>query len=179
MFAKLSTVASLALAALGSLTFAAAQDPKETGGKTGGLPKELTVDLGKGVKLKMVLIPAGEFKMGSPASEKDALDLERPQHQVRITRPFYLGRYLVTQEQWEAVMGREPQLFQGSAEPGGTGQLGRLPAVSRQTAGTAGQSAGKVSVAQRGPMGICLPRGKHNPLLLWGRGDGAGRVWVV
>jgi formylglycine-generating enzyme required for sulfatase activity len=117
MFAKLSTVASLALAALGSLTFAAAQDPKETGGKTGGLPKELTVDLGKGVKLKMVLIPAGEFKMGSPASEKDALDLERPQHQVRITWPFYLGRYLVTQEQWEAVMGKNPSYFKGLRNP--------------------------------------------------------------
>jgi formylglycine-generating enzyme required for sulfatase activity/Tfp pilus assembly protein PilF len=68
--------------------------------------KELTVDLGNGVKLEMVLIPAGEFMMGSPDSDKDAIRVEKPQHRVRITKPFYLGKYLVTQEQWDAVMGK-------------------------------------------------------------------------
>ena len=65
-------------------------------------PKELAVDLGGGVKLEMVLIPAGEFMMGSPDSDEDAVPDEKPQHRVRITKPFYLGKYLVTQEQWEA-----------------------------------------------------------------------------
>ena len=41
--------------------------------------------------MKLVLIPAGEFLMGSPDSDKDAEDDEKPPHRVRITRPFYLG----------------------------------------------------------------------------------------
>ena len=80
-------------------------------------PKELTVDLGKGTKLELVLIPAGEFLMGSPDSDKDAEPQERPQHRVRITKPFYLGKYLVTQEQWEAVMGNNPSYFKGPKNP--------------------------------------------------------------
>jgi len=75
--------------------------------------KELVVDLGGGVKLEMVLIPAGEFLMGSPDSDKDAFDYEKPRHRVRITKPFYLGKYLVTQEQWQAVMGNNPSYFAG------------------------------------------------------------------
>ncbi len=50
-------------------------------------PKELAVDLGKGVKLAMILIPAGEFKMGSPDSAKEANYWEKPQHRVRIAKP--------------------------------------------------------------------------------------------
>ncbi len=70
-----------------------------------------------GVKLEMVLIPAGEFLMGSPDSDKDADADEKPQHRVRITKPFYLGKYLVTQEQWEAVMGSNPSHFKGPKNP--------------------------------------------------------------
>ncbi len=77
------------------------------------LPKELAIDLGGGVKLEMVLIPAGEFLMGSPDSDKDAQSWEKPQHRVRITKPFYLGKYLVTQEQWGAVMGSNPSRIKG------------------------------------------------------------------
>ena len=75
------------------------------------------MDLGKGVKLELVLIPAGEFLMGSPDSDKDAAGDEKPQHRVRITKPFYLGKYLVTQEQWEAVMGNNPSHFKGPKNP--------------------------------------------------------------
>ena len=96
MFRQLSTVVLVVLAALGSLAVATAAEPKEAVSKTKGPPKELTVDLGKGVKLEMVLIPAGEFLMGSPDSDKDADADEKPQHRVRITKPFYLGKYLVT-----------------------------------------------------------------------------------
>jgi formylglycine-generating enzyme required for sulfatase activity len=49
--------------------------------------KVVVIDLGKGVRLEMVLIPAGEFKMGGP--EKD--------HEVTLTKPFYMGKYEVTQ----------------------------------------------------------------------------------
>ena len=65
------------------------------------------IDLGKDVKLEMVLVPAGKFKMGSPASEKGRSD-DETQHEVTLTKPFYMGKYEVTQEQWESVMGNSP-----------------------------------------------------------------------
>jgi formylglycine-generating enzyme required for sulfatase activity len=61
------------------------------------------------VKLEMVLIPAGEFLMGD--------ELEKPAHRVRITKPFYLGKYEVTQEQWRAVMGNNPSNSKGPKNP--------------------------------------------------------------
>jgi formylglycine-generating enzyme required for sulfatase activity len=79
--------------------------------------KEISVELGNGVKLEMVLIPAGEFLMGSPDSDGYAKSDEKPQHRVRITKPFYLSMYLVTQEQWEAVMGSNPSNFKGPKNP--------------------------------------------------------------
>ena len=84
-----------------------------------------SVDLGNGVKLDLVQIPVGEYMMGSPDSDKGAggdvnvkpqLD-EHPQHRVRITKPFYLGKYPVTQEQWEAVMGSNPSLVKSPKNP--------------------------------------------------------------
>ena len=64
-------------------------------------------DLGKGIKLEMVLIPAGKFMMGSPASEKGHRPDEK-QHEVTLTKSYYIGKYEVTQEQWEGVMGNNP-----------------------------------------------------------------------
>jgi formylglycine-generating enzyme required for sulfatase activity len=60
------------------------------------------------IGMKLLLIPAGEFMMGSPAGEVGRDDDEGPQHRVRITRPFYLGATEVTQGQWRAVMGTAP-----------------------------------------------------------------------
>jgi formylglycine-generating enzyme required for sulfatase activity len=57
--------------------------------------------------MQFVLIPAGEFQMGSNGGDVD----ERPVHRVRISEPFYLGKYEVTQAQWKAVMGTNPSLF--------------------------------------------------------------------
>ena len=71
--------------------------------------KEPSVDLGGGVKLEMVFIPAGSFMMG----DND----EKPAHKVKITKPFYLGKYEVTQEQWEAVMSNNPSFFKGPKNP--------------------------------------------------------------
>ena len=112
MFRQVWTVALVVLTALGSLTVATAQESKEAGGE-----KQITIDLGGSVKLKLVLIPAGEFKMGSGESAEDTAaffnktygeDLlkadffkdEHPQHRVRITKPFYLGTYHVTRGQF-------------------------------------------------------------------------------
>lgn len=73
--------------------------------------KELNaeVEITNSIGMKLRLIPAGEFLMGSPESDKDAIArTEMPQHQVRITKPFYLGKFEVTQGQWKAVMSSEP-----------------------------------------------------------------------
>jgi len=77
---------------------------------------EEKADLGKDVKLEMVLIPSGTFMMGSPESEKERFDNEK-QHEVTLTKPFYMGKYAVTQEQWEAVMGNNPSRDKGPKLP--------------------------------------------------------------
>ena len=94
-------IALTALALLGSHTFATAGESKEASGGAGDPPQEVAVDLGNSIKLELVLVAAGSFKMGSPDTDKDAYPGEKPQHAVRITRPFYLGKYPVTQQQWE------------------------------------------------------------------------------
>ena len=66
-------------------------------------------DLGKGISLEMVLIPAGTFMMGSPASEKGR-DKDETQHEVTLKKPYYMGKCAVTQGQWEAVMKRHSLL---------------------------------------------------------------------
>ena len=58
------------------------------------------LDLGNGVAMKLVRIPAGEFTMGSSASEKSYSDVQGPQHRVRITKPFYMGATEVTVAQF-------------------------------------------------------------------------------
>jgi formylglycine-generating enzyme required for sulfatase activity len=55
----------------------------------------------------MILIPAGVFTMGSPASDSNAYPDEKP-YRVTISRPYYLGETEVTQGQWKAVMKTEP-----------------------------------------------------------------------
>jgi len=72
------------------------------------LPKEIMITLPGDVKLEMVLIPAGTFMMGSPDNEQDRHSNEGPQHSVTISQDFYLGKYEVTKEQWQAVMSTAP-----------------------------------------------------------------------
>jgi sulfatase modifying factor 1 len=66
--------------------------------------KSITNSIG----MKLTLIPAGEFMMGSPKSEKYHDDDEGPVHRVRITKAYYLGVHEVTQSGWKEVMGTEP-----------------------------------------------------------------------
>jgi len=66
--------------------------------------------------VEMVWIPAGTFTQGSPASEMGHSS-EETQRQVTISRGFYMGKYEVTQEQYQAVMGVNPSLFIGSNHP--------------------------------------------------------------
>jgi formylglycine-generating enzyme required for sulfatase activity len=64
----------------------------------------------KGVALTMILVPGGKFKMGSPEGEGD--EDERPEREVTVPG-FYIGKYEITQAQWEAVMGNDPSYFKG------------------------------------------------------------------
>jgi len=94
------------------------------------------VDFGEGVKLEMVLVPAGKFKMGLTKKEladfkvgyqedmkktknrelgkKEIetvnliMNVQGKRHEVTLTKPFYMGKHEVTQEQWESVMGKNP-----------------------------------------------------------------------
>ncbi|MGD0092653.1 MAG: formylglycine-generating enzyme family protein, partial [Planctomycetota bacterium] len=77
------------------------------------LPKETALDLGGGVKMDMVLVPAGDFMMGS----NDGPPEEKPAHKVKLSKPFYMGKYVVTQEQYEAVIGTNPANFKGPKNP--------------------------------------------------------------
>jgi formylglycine-generating enzyme required for sulfatase activity len=76
-------------------------------------PREFTNSIG----MKLVLIPAGEFMMGSPETEKDRSPYESPQHKIKITKPFYMGTTEVTQAQWKALMGNNPSGFHGDDLP--------------------------------------------------------------
>ncbi len=79
-----------------------------------GTRRVLTLDLGGGVTMELVRIPHGKFLMGSPDPDNDAGDEEKPQHEVTITKDFYLGKYLVTQEQYKAVVGENPSYWSAS-----------------------------------------------------------------
>jgi len=81
----------------------------------------LVIDLGGGVKMELVRIKAGSFMMGSPGSDDQAYDWEKPQHKVKLTHDYYLGKYPVTQEQYEKVTGKNPSYF--SAGGAGKGRI--------------------------------------------------------
>ena len=65
------------------------------------------------IGMKLVLIPKGTFMMGSPKTEKGRVQ-DETQHQVTISKDYYLGVTEVTQEQYEKVMGTNPSNFQGN-----------------------------------------------------------------
>jgi formylglycine-generating enzyme required for sulfatase activity len=77
----------------------------------------LNLDLGKGGAMKLVVIPAGKFLMGSPAAERGRRANEGPQRQVTISKAFYMGATEVTQSQYQAVMGKNPSTFNGVKGP--------------------------------------------------------------
>ena len=114
-FLLTATILTVALLAFVPVAFGQAENP---GGDT--VSKDLSLELGKGVSMKLVLIPAGKFKMGNhetPAEtikklggEEEQVSDEYPAHEVTISKPFYMGIYELTQAQWKAVMGTEPWL---------------------------------------------------------------------
>jgi formylglycine-generating enzyme required for sulfatase activity len=87
-----------------------AQPETALGNKT-----SFTENLPNGITLEMVSLPAGEFLMGSPDSDSDASDDEKPPHQVKVNS-FAIGKYPVTQAQYEAVMGTNPSYFKNNPQ---------------------------------------------------------------
>jgi sulfatase modifying factor 1 len=79
------------------------------------MDKYLNIPLPNDVPLELILVEPGHFIMGSEA--KEAFEREGPEHLVNITRPFYIGKYPVTQAQWQAVMGNNPSRFYGLQRP--------------------------------------------------------------
>jgi formylglycine-generating enzyme required for sulfatase activity len=94
--------------------------------KEQGTAQYFREQLGKGIELDVILVPSGEFMMGSPATEEDRIDSESPQHLVTV-KSFFLGRYPVTQEQWQIVaetyeqvnieLNPQPSNFEGARRP--------------------------------------------------------------
>ncbi len=148
--------------------------------------------------MEFVLIPAGKFQMGSTTGESD----EKPVHWVRISQPFYLGKYEVTQAQWKTVMGSDnPSFFKGDNLPVDTvswddcqvfirklnarrdGYTYRLPSEAEWEyacrAGTTGDYAGKLGARAwyYGNSGNQThPVGWKSPNR-WGLYDMHGNVW--
>jgi formylglycine-generating enzyme required for sulfatase activity len=82
-------------------------------------------DLSNEKTLEMVAIPGGTFYMGSPETEADRLESEEPQHLVTV-KPFFMGKYPITQAQWQAVvtlppikrsLALNPSKFKGANHP--------------------------------------------------------------
>ncbi len=96
----------LLLIALCGLAGTGHAQPKTDSAELPGPKKNLTVDLGGGVTMQLALIRPGSFTMGDKSGRK-----------VTITKPFYMGKYEVTQEQWERVMGSNPSNFKGAKNP--------------------------------------------------------------
>jgi formylglycine-generating enzyme required for sulfatase activity len=94
------------------IAHSARADAPELAARKLGIPLEKTLAK-SGIALR--LIPAGSFLMGSPASEIQRTDNE-VQHTVRISKPFYMGKYEVTQGQWQKVMGNNPSHFKNVGE---------------------------------------------------------------
>jgi len=82
----------------------------------GNPPPTITLDLGQGVTMEMIYIKPGRFTMGSPASEAGRGN-DETQHGVTITKGFYLGKYEVTQAQYQAVTGANPSTWKEPNRP--------------------------------------------------------------
>jgi formylglycine-generating enzyme required for sulfatase activity len=102
---------------------------KGKSGKTAAYSKKITIKnvispgeeleniITNTIGMEFVLIPAGEFDMGSPLDEKGMYDNEGPVHHVTIGKAIYMGRYEVTQKQWLEIMGDNPSHFKGDDLP--------------------------------------------------------------
>src|SRR5216683_1819159 len=83
-------------------------------------PNETAKEIKNSIGMTLIRIPAGAFLMGSSAEEKHR-GSDETQHEVSITKPFYLGAFEVTQGQYAKIMGNNPSHF--TAKGGGKQQV--------------------------------------------------------
>ena len=81
-----------------------------------GNARQKIENLGNDIKLEIVYTPGGSFIMGSPEDEAKRNRSEGPQHQVTL-QPFYMSKYPITQNQYQAIMGNNPSKFKGANRP--------------------------------------------------------------
>ncbi|MBW3539456.1 MAG: formylglycine-generating enzyme family protein [Planctomycetes bacterium] len=87
--------------------------------QSGGSGNSAAGTITNSIGMKLRLIPAGSFSMGSAASESHAQEQEQPRHTVRLTQPFYMGVYEVTQDEFRRVMDSNPSHFSSSGPGAG------------------------------------------------------------
>jgi formylglycine-generating enzyme required for sulfatase activity len=165
-------------------------------------PQEITVKLPGNVPLVLVRIPAGTFTMGSPIGERSRED-DETQHQVTLTRDYYIGKYEVTQAQWQAIMASDPSYFSSGGDypveqvswNDITAPDGFLARLNRHLAGTGQPGAGRMRLPteaewERAARGgtttrfsygdvldckdVCRPCATHSRYMWW-CGDHPGR----
>lgn len=71
----------------------------------------------KASEIELLLVPPGSFMMGASGQDKESQKSEMPAHEVKLTKPFYLGRTEVTQLQWELIMNNNPSAIFGRNVP--------------------------------------------------------------
>ena len=108
---------TILLAALASALSFAGDGPEQSAPPKGRKSGETcTVTLPGGAKMEMVWCAPGKFKMGSPPGERGRISNE-PLHEVALTKGFWLGKYEVTQRQWESVMRSNHSRFKNGDNP--------------------------------------------------------------
>jgi formylglycine-generating enzyme required for sulfatase activity len=96
----------LAVAALAAMLAAAAQPGQAQQPAATAAPASVTNSIG----MRFVRIPAGSFMMGAVEQDRQAGAHEKPRHRVTTSKPFYLAQFELTLAQWEAVVGRSPNV---------------------------------------------------------------------
>ena len=156
-----------------------AQQHQKAWAKYLGVPTVQTNSIG----MRLTLIPPGEFMMGSPQEVIDEemkrpktnaqdwylnnVPLEGPQHRVRITRPYWLGTTVVTQEEYQRVIGSNPSLYKGPKRPAERVSWDDAVEFCRKLSELPEEKAAHrvVLAADRGPVGTCMPCGNDDPLV--------------
>ncbi len=144
-------------------------------GTDGAEPQAITCCVNE-LGMDFVQVPPGEFMMGSQWRERGAEAGERPQHQVRITRAFYMGAHEVTQEQYARVMGTTRRSTTAPGSP--------VESVSWDDAvefcARLSKDGCDLPPADRGGVGIRLPRRQHDAYCFGDDPDGLGDyAWYI